>query len=153
MLLFPVLVQNAFAQEGWKEYSWDYYNIEFELPVDFEVTTNTEVALEAVGDGIRFALYPFDKKDMDTSELPAFIVNLAETELNLSEIDDLQLMEIEGMSAGYISGQKDGLMYLVLGLMDPESNYNFYAFVAFEEDKAGVIEDAMGVFESFSKID
>ncbi|PIB34270.1 hypothetical protein BFP72_01895 [Reichenbachiella sp. 5M10] len=141
------------AQKAWKQYSWDAYNVEFELPEDFVVTTNTADALEAEGEGIRFALYPFDDKELEEKDLAGFIVDMAERDLNLSEIDEMEVIEVDGMTGGFVSGQKDGLMYLVLGLIDTVNSNNFYAFVAFEEEQEDVIEDAITLFESFGKID
>lgn len=150
-LILSAFYQTATAQEVWVQYSWPYYNLDFELPSDFEVTTNTSDALEATGEGIRFALYPYQDEQLEANDLAGFVVKMAETDLNLSEIDELELIEFEEMSGGFITGEKDGLMYIVLGLIDPNSDNNFYAFVAFEEDKADVIEDAIELFSSFSK--
>ncbi|UXX80823.1 hypothetical protein N7E81_06885 [Reichenbachiella carrageenanivorans] len=136
--------------QAWRTYEWEYYNIQFELPEKFTVTTNTAEALEASAEGIRFALYPFKDSELDGLDLAGFVVKMAEEDLNLSQIDEMELLEFEEMDGGFVSGAKDGLLYMVLGLMDKNSDNNYYAFVAFEEDKQEeLVEDAMEVLLSF----
>ncbi|MCV9387103.1 hypothetical protein [Reichenbachiella ulvae] len=151
VLVFSLLMfsQIVYAQDDWKQYTWQPFGLEFELPSSYQVTTNTPEALEAIGEGIEFAIYPYEDEQLTEQGLSGFLVKMAERDLNLSEIDELEILSVDGMAAGFISGRKDGLMYLVLGLIEKKSGDSFYAYIAFEPDQEEVVEDALAVFESF----
>ncbi|SMD36954.1 Dihydro-orotase-like [Reichenbachiella faecimaris] len=149
-ILFPVMVQ----AQVWQSYEWAYYHLQFELPQEFAVTTNTEEALEASKEGIEFGLYPLKDSALEGLDLAGFVIKMAEDDLNLSEIDEMELLEFESMSGGFVSGTKDGRIYLVLGLMDKENKNNYYAYVAFEKEmEMEVAEDAMEILLSFDLLD
>ena len=145
-------VSHIAQAQVWRQYEWEYFNIKFELPDHFTVTINTAEALKASGEGIEFALYPFKDTEMKGMDLAEFIIRKAENDLNLSEINEMELVEIDGLNGGFVAGSKDGLLYMVLGLIDAETDNNFYAFVAFDAEQKEVIEDALEVFESFGKM-
>lgn len=146
ILFHPFL---SLGQESWKEYTWEPFGLTFELPATYEVTTNTPEKLMASGEGIEFAISPYKDEQLTEQGLAGFLVKMAETDMNLSEIDEMEILEVDGMTAGFIAGQKDGLMYLVLGLIEKKSGDTFYAYVSYEPDQEEVIEDALAVFESF----
>lgn len=152
LLSIFIFTNNITQAQVWRQYEWEYYNIKFELPDNFKVTVNTEDALKASGVGIDFELYPISDANFNEANLAGFIVNLAEDELNLSEINEMELVEIDGMNGGFVAGTKDELMYLVLGLIDSETNNSFYALVSFDPEQEEVIEDALEVFASFGKM-
>lgn len=154
LLILPLvlMVSLAYSQRAWRSYEWAKYELEFELPEEYSVTINTDDALEAEGAGLKFAVYPYSEKVKYEGDLAGFIVKMSEEDLNLDEIDELELLDVDGFEAGYIAGTKKGLNYLVFGLNDLENGNRFYGYVAFEDEKEQIVEDALEVFQSFGKI-
>lgn len=140
--------------QAWQTFEWEYYNLQFELPQEFEVIKNAEEALEASKEGIQFGLYPLQDDALEGLDLAGFVIRMAEYDLNLSEINEMEILEFESMQGGFVSGKKDDLIYYVLGLMDKETGNNYYAYVAFEKEKEmEVTEDAMEILLSFDLLD
>lgn len=154
LLLTFVCFSTTVNAQAWRSYEWEYYNLQFELPEEFNITTNSEDALEASKKGIEFGLYPLKSDELDGLDLAGFVIKMAEDDLNLSEIDEMELLEFDSMEGGFVSGAKDGKVYLVLGLMDKESENSYYAFIAYEKElELEVTEDAMEILLSFDLLD
>jgi len=151
LLLFAATF-SVFGQQAWKSYEWETYGIGFDLPDSYEVTLNTESALEAKGEGLRFAIYAMDDQTGYSGDLAGFVVHVAETDLNLDEIDEMEMLDVDGFESGILIGKKEALQYLIFGLRDLENGNRFYGYVAFEAEQEQVVEDALEVFMSFGKI-
>lgn len=154
--LFALIIAAPTLAQGqaWQSFEWEHYDLQFELPQEFEVTKNTAEALEASKEGIEFGLYPLEESALDGLDLAGFVIKMAEDDLNLSEIDEMEILEFENMQGGFVSGAKDGLIYYVLGLVDKENSNSYYAYVAFEKEKElEVTEDAMEILLSFDLLD
>lgn len=143
---------NGFAQRAWRSYEWANYELEFELPDNYIVTSNTIDELAAEGDGLKFVVYPLDGKANYQGDLEGFVVKMSEQDLKLDEIDDFELLDVDGFEAGFLTAVKGKIQYMVFGLKDLDNNNRFYGFVAFEEEKEQIVEDALEVFLSFGKL-
>ena len=143
LLLFAF---NAQAQHTW---TWDSYGISIDLPEDFEVVTNTDETFEAAGEGMEIMMYIFEE-DISLDELDD-ATHIAAEEMELEEIDAIQNVTVDGLEGKYIAGYKDGDAVLLVGLLDPDSDVNFFVVITFNDDDPVAEEDAMHILDSISR--
>ncbi|MBK7694047.1 MAG: hypothetical protein IPI30_06935 [Saprospiraceae bacterium] len=47
--------------------------------------------------------------------------------LNMEQLDDVDVIDMNGLKGSYVEGYKDGQRIITLGFIDPESGTNFFA--------------------------
>ena len=138
----------VFAQQ---EYEWDAYGVAFTLPDDFRETSSNSETFEAEGEGMAFSITVFEDGDLDEEDIVDFTLSIAE-EINMDVADEADLVDVNGYVGAYILGMKDGVAFYLLGMIDPESETNFYALFAFDDEDDVADEDAVGILLSIRPI-
>lgn len=139
------------AQRGsnW-DFEWSQHNIVFTLASDFKVLTNTGDEFTAKGDGMDFGIFPFSDNTIDASDIATYTVEVAKT-LNLEEVDDADVLELNGLEGAFVEGYKEGNRVVMLGFIDPESDTNFFAVIVFDDNDTVAEDEAVRIITSFRK--
>lgn len=132
-------------------FDWDDQGISFTLPNDFVVVNDGEFEFEAEGDGMEFGLYVFNDDELDADDVADLTFELASS-LDLEEVDDAEEIELNGFLGAYVLGYLDGDAIFLLGLMDPDTDTNFYATVTFFDDDDEAEATAFQILESIVRI-
>lgn len=146
---FSLVSLPGYAQRDW-DYEWSQHNIAFTLAEDFKVLTNTGDEFTAKGDGMDFGIFPFSDNTIDASDIVAYTVAVAES-LELEEVDDADVLELNGLEGAYVEGYKQGLRVVLLGFIDPVSATNFFAVITFGDDDPVAEDEAVRMITSFRK--
>jgi hypothetical protein len=72
--------------------------------------------------------------------------------MNFEQIDDISLIEFNGFNGGYAEGVSEGIKVFIMGLIDPESDTNFFIIIAFLDADENAIEEAVNICRSIQKI-
>lgn len=147
-LIFLGIFQSGIAQQN---YIWDEYSIGFSLADDFREVTNNLEEFSAVGDGMEISIIPFKDASIDDSDISAYTMAIAES-LHLDRIDDVNIIDINGFKGGYAEGAKDGDKIFVMGLIDPDTETNFFVIITFMDDDANAIDEAINICNSIHKL-
>ncbi len=143
---------NMSAQEIWRQYTWDEYKIKFELPERFEVTKNTLEALEAKGKEVTFGLYPLsDKTKFADGQMADFLSDMSKNKYGLSEVEEMEEVELDEMTGGFVIGVKGEKTFAILAAKDPLTTTKFYAVVSFATDNDELFDAALEVFATFER--
>lgn len=137
------------AQQDW-DYEWTQYNIVFTLASDFKTITNTADEYTAQGDGMEFAIAPFAESTIDHSDIAAYTLEVAAS-LKMQEVDDADVLTINGLKGAFVEGYKDGDRVVLLGFIDPSSDTNFFAVITFADDDKVAEEEAVRMIKSIRK--
>lgn len=139
------------AQRGsnW-DYEWSQHNIVFTLANDFKVLTNSGEEFTAKGDGMDFGIFPFSDNSISTEDIASYTVEVAGT-LDLEEVDDADVLELNGLEGAYVEGYKEGNRVVLLGFIDPESDTNFFAIIVFDDTDSVAEDEAVNIIRSFRK--
>ncbi len=130
------------------ECDWEAYQLYFELPEDFVVTENDSEGFYAEGDAMEFGIFPFADANIDTSDIAYFTLELA-AELDLDNYDDADVIEdLNGLEGAYVEGEIDGVRVVLLGIIDPETDTNFFALIKFYDDDEVAEEAAFDIIMS-----
>ncbi|MCC6815306.1 MAG: hypothetical protein IT267_02720 [Saprospiraceae bacterium] len=148
-LLSFIIIQKSWTQQAF-DYEWAHHNIVFTLKADFKPVTNTADEFTADGDGMEFGIFPFSDASVDHSNITAYTIHIAKS-LELEQLDDVDIIELNGLKGSYVEGYKEGTRIIVLGFIDPDSDTNFFATITFG-DKDNVAEDeAVEILKSIRK--
>ncbi len=147
--LFSFVAVSLVAQQDWN-YEWSQHNVVFTLADDFKVITNTGDEFTAKGDGMEFGIFPFSDNTIDATDIALYTLAVAET-LELEEVDDADVLDLNGLEGAYVEGYKDGSRVVLLGFIDPASATNFFAVITFSDDDANAADEAVQMILSFSK--
>jgi hypothetical protein len=139
----------AFSQDKW-DFEWDQHNIAFTLAEDFKVVTNDGDEFSAKGDGMDFSIFPFSDNSIDHSNITEYTIAIAKT-LELERLDDVDVLDLNGLKGAYVEGSKEGARVVLLGFIDPESDTNFFAVITFADDDDEATAEAIRMIKSFRK--
>jgi hypothetical protein len=139
----------AFSQDKW-DFEWEQYHIAFTLAEDFKVKTNNGDEFIAKGDGMEFGIFPFSDASVDHSSITNYVVDIAKS-IKLENVDDADLLELNGLKGAYVEGYKNGSRVVLLGFIDPESDTNFYCIITFSDDDKEAEDEAVRMIKSFRK--
>lgn len=142
-IIFYLLITTV-ALSAQQEYIWDQYDLAFTLPDDFEETTNDSEEFSAIGYGMDLTILPFLDGDIDAEDITTYTMSLAAT-LELDHIQDLSVIEINDLIGAYAEGEVEGATIFVMGLIDPESEANYFILIAFESDDEEAIDKAVNI--------
>ncbi len=139
----------AYSQDDW-DYEWEQYHIVFTLAEDFKVTSNTADEFVASGDGMEFGIFPFSDETVDHSNITEYTIAIAKT-LKLEELDDVDVLDLNGLKGAYVEGYKEGVRIVLLGFIDPESDTNFFSVISFADDDKNAEDETVRIIKSFRK--
>jgi len=137
------------AQEDWN-YEWEHYNISFTLAEDFKTVTNTADEYTAKGDGMEFGIFPFADETIDATDISAYTLEVAKS-LKLEQLDDADVLKLNGLDGAYIEGYIEGDRVILLGFIDPSSATNFFALITFGDNDAVAEDEAVRMISSIRK--
>ena len=150
-LLLFVAIFFSLTTYAQQEYEWDDYGLAFTLPDDFEETASSDEVFEAEGDGMAFSLTVFKDASLTEDDIVEFTLMIAD-EIDMDVADDADLVDINGYIGAYVLGMKDGVAFYILGMIDPDSDTNFYAVVAFDDEDDIADEDAVEILLSIREM-
>lgn len=151
MLFFAFAVCISFNVDAQQIYTWEDYGLSFSLADDFKETVSTGEEFSASGDGMELTILPFADETIDDTDITAYTMSVAAS-LNLGRIDDVNKISINGFSGGYAEGVSDGTKIFLMGLIDPNSDTNFFVIITFLDNDANAIEEAINICKSIQKI-
>ncbi len=149
-LLFAMVafMQNLTSQQN---YTWDEYGLSFSLADDFKEEVNNAEEFSANGDGMNMAIIPFKDADFDDEDITAFTLAIAAS-LDLGRVDDVNTIDINGFKGGYAEGEKDGAKIFIMGLIDPDSDTNFFVLITFLDQDENATQEAINICQSIHKM-
>ncbi len=142
------VMQNASAQQN---YTWDEYGLSFSLADDFAEQVNNAEEFSAAGDGMNMSIIPFKDADIDDTDIAAYTIAAAAM-LELGRVDDVNLIDVNGFQGGYAEGEKDGAKIFLMGLIDPDSDTNFFVIITFLDQDANATQEAVNICRSIHKM-
>lgn len=148
-LLAGFTKSDLYSQKDY-DYEWKQHNIVFTLPEDFKEVTNKADEFTASGDGMEFGIFPFSDASVDHSNITAYTIAIAK-HIKLEELDDVDVMELNGLQGAYVEGFKEGARVVVLGFIDPDSDTNFFAMITFKDDDGVAEDEAVRILKSLRK--
>lgn len=149
ILLFLTTTFAAQAQQDW-DYEWEQHNISFTLAEDFKTVTNTADEYTAKGDGMEFGIFPFADETIDATDISAYTLEVAKS-LKLEQVDDADVLELNGLKGAYVEGYKEGDRIILLGFIDPSSATNFFSVITFGDNDEVAEDEAVRMISSIRK--
>jgi hypothetical protein len=149
-ILFLSLMILSFSSHAQQEYVWEEYGLSFSLADDFVEKTNNESEFSADGDGMSMSIIPFKDATIDENDITSFVMTAAAS-LKLDRIDDVSAIEINGFQGGYAEGVQDGIKLFMMGLIDPDSETNFFVIITFGEGDENAVEEGVEICRSIRK--
>ena len=150
-LSFVTLLYSATFLSAQQQYTWDMYDLSFTLADDFEEVTNDEDEFSAMGYGMDLTILPFHDGDIDADDITIYTMSMAAT-LELDNIGDLDVIELNDYTGAYAEGEVDGVTIFIMGLIDPQSETNFFILIAFESDDEYSIDRAVDICRSLRRV-
>ena len=143
-----VFLHNSNAQQT---YTWNEYGIGFTLADDFVEEANSIDEFSATGDGMSMSIIPFKDSSVSDNDITAYTIEIAQS-LNLQEIDDVNVLEMNDFIGGYVEGYKDGVKIFLMGLIDPDTDTNFFVIITFVDQDVNATEEAINIVTSIHKL-
>ncbi len=150
LLLFSIVLFST-QSEAQQSYTWEDYGISFTLADDFRETVSTGEEFSASGDGMEMTIIPFTDETIDDTDITGYTMSIAAS-LNLGRIDDISKISFNGFQGGYAEGELDGAKIFLMGIIDPNSEHNFFVIITFLDGDENAIEEAVNICKSFKKI-
>lgn len=141
-------LQTIYSQQ---EYTWEEYGIGFSLADDFKEKVNNIEEFSAEGDGMEISIIPFKDGSIDDNDITTYTMSIAAS-LKLGKIDDISKIDINGFTGGYAEGVQNGIKIFVMGLIDPDSETNFFITIVFQDKDENAIEEAINICKSIHKL-
>lgn len=141
-------INTTYAQQYYK---WEEYGITFSLADDFKEVVNNIDEFSAVGDGMEMSIIPFADETIDDNDITAYTIAIAAS-LELDIIDDINVININGFKGGYAEGVSQGEKIFLMGLIDPNSDTNFFVIITFLDQDQNAIDEAIEICRSFQKL-
>jgi len=143
-----ILVNSSIAQQN---YTWTEYGISFTLADDFKETVNNIDEFSAEGDGMDLSIIPFKDETIDDNDITGYTMSIAAS-LKLQRIDGVSVIDINGFKGGYAEGALDGAKIFIMGLIDPNSDTNFFIIITFLDQDENASEEAINICKSIKKL-
>ncbi|MBK7095275.1 MAG: hypothetical protein IPH57_09610 [Saprospiraceae bacterium] len=151
--LIVLIFLSGFSYFGFsqQEYTWDEYGISFSLADDFREKVNNINEFSATGDGMELSIIPFKDESIDDSDITAYTMGIAAS-MKFERIDDISVIEFNGFQGGYAEGVSDGVKVFIMGLIDPDSETNFFIIITFLDNDKNAIDEAVSICTSIQKL-
>lgn len=147
---FIAFLTIALQTQAQKDWVWEQYSIAFTLADDFKPVTNTGEEFTAKGDGMDFAIFPFKDQSINDDDIALYTVAVAKS-MSLQEIDDADVLKLNGLKGAYVEGYKDGDRVVLMGFIDPETDTNFFCIIAFGDTDKEAENEAVRMISSIRK--
>ena len=134
-----------------KVFEWAEYGIAFDLADDFQETVNSSDQFSADGDGMSVSIFPFRDETIDDADITAYTIAAAAS-LNLDAVDDVNFININGSSGGYAEVVSEGEKNFIMGLIDPNSDVNFFIIISFADGDALATQEAIDICKGLHKM-
>jgi len=155
---FNFNAQSQWGEVKWQNYTWDEYDMQFQIPTNFTVRENSSSIFTADdGSTFTFQIVPWKDASLTAND----VANLGYKKLNAVDviIDVDHKIKLSGFSGYEIIGtgyQGESLLHFaVLGFIDKNSPVNFYAYCLFWDDKNTNnknMDIGINIIESIGKI-
>jgi hypothetical protein len=132
-------------------YEWEEYGLTFDLADDFQESVNTDTEFSAVGDGMAISIFPFADADIDDADITAYTIAAAAS-LNISDVDDIDMISLNGFKGGYTEVVSDGHKVFIMGLIDPSSDVNFIVVITFADGDGLATQEAIAICKGLHKM-
>jgi len=150
MIAFFLISMNGIITAQ-QQYTWEEYGISFSLADDFLEKKNDATEFSADGDGMSLSIIPFKDASIDQEDITGFVMEAAAS-MELDRVDDVSTIEINGFQGGYAEGVQDGGNVFMMGLIDPDSETNFFVIIAFLEGDGNAIDEGIEICRSIQKL-
>ncbi|MCE2789769.1 MAG: hypothetical protein LW630_07645 [Saprospiraceae bacterium] len=150
MIAFFLISMNGIITAQ-QQYTWEEYGISFSLADDFVEKKNDATEFSADGDGMSLSIIPFKDASIDQEDITGFVMEAAAS-MELDRVDDVSTIEINGFQGGYAEGVQDGVNVFMMGLIDPDSETNFFVIIAFLEGDGNAIDEGIEICRSIQKL-
>ena len=147
-IIMAAFVQTISAQQN---YTWSEYGLSFSLADDFKEEVNNAEEFSAAGDGMNMAIIPFKNADFDDADITAFTLAIAAS-MDLGRVDDVNVIDVNGFKGVYAEGEKDGAKIFIMGLIDPDSDTNFFVLITFLDQDENATQEAINICQSIHKM-
>lgn len=148
--LFSVLFSGSILNAQ-QQYTWEEYGISFSLADDFSEVVNNAEEFSAVGDGMEMSIIPFLDETIDNNDITGYVMAVAAS-LELDRIDDVNVLKLNGFKGGYAEGVSGNEKIFLMGLIDPDSDTNFFVIITFLDNDANAIDEAVNICKSFRRM-
>lgn len=147
-ILFFIISLSAYSQQV---YTWDDYGITFTLADDFVEKVSNGEEFTASGEGMELTILPFKDETVAHADITSYTMSIASS-MNFQRIDDISTIKFNGFEGGYAEGVSDGVKVFIMGLLDPDSDTNFFVIIAFTDQDKYAIEEAINICKSIKRI-
>ncbi len=150
IFLFFVLFSGSILNAQ-QQYTWEEYGISFSLADDFSEVINNAEEFSAVGDGMEMSIIPFLDETIDNNDITGYVMAVAAS-LELDRIDDVNVLKLNGFKGGYAEGVSGNEKIFLMGLIDPDSDTNFFVIITFLDNDVNAIDEAVNICKSFRRM-
>ena len=133
-----------------KYYTWDEYSLKFTVGDNFEETQNDAEGFVAAGDGISLSIIPFKDATVDRALIKAYTEEIAGSR-HLENIERGQVTDLNYFKGTYVEGVEDGVRIFLMGLLDPNSDNNFFIILAFPDGDKAKLDEATEIIRSIEQ--
>lgn len=144
-----IYISGVLISQEMHEYTWDSYNMKFEIPASFSVKKSQGDIFSAGNDNMHLSIYPRLNENLSYEEMEEALLNWASssalilTDKGLTYLDNLN--SYWGMKA---DGTADNWPVFVLLIIDPDySDTSFYIWLSYSQ---GTYETALKIVNSFT---
>ncbi len=133
-----------------RTHTWEKYNLQVTVPDDYNVVKNNTEEFELEGNGIQLTLNSFEQ-NVSIDELGEATAEAASA-LNLNGIGEQQELDTNGLEGYYVEGILDEDRVIIAGMIDPDSNANFFVAITFANDDEAAETDAFKILRSVKRL-
>lgn len=152
LALSCLLILVGFASlNAQKAFEWATYGLAFDLADDFEETVNNNDQFSAEGDGMSISIFPFHDETIDDADMTVYTIEAAAA-MELDAVDDINLININGFKGGYTEVVSEGEKVFIMGLIDPNSDVNFFIIISFADGDSLAIQEAIDICQGLHKM-
>ncbi|GAB3756908.1 hypothetical protein [Spirosoma pomorum] len=144
-----VFVLSAFRTVD-QNYVWETYKLQVTVPEDFKVLKNTNEEFELEGDGMTIAFDTFEQ-NVSADELGEATTEAAAA-LKMENIREQQDIQPNGLEGRYVEGRIGEDRVILAGMLDPESNVNFFVAITFDNEDDAAEADARTILNSIRRL-
>jgi hypothetical protein len=150
-IILSLLFSLTASMTAQQVYEWEEYGLSFDLADDFKETVNTESEFTAVGDGMIVSIHPFADADIDDADITAFTIAAA-SNLSIDQVTDIDMISLNGFKGGYTEVVSDGHKVFIMGLIDPNSDVNFFIVITFADGDGLATQEAIAICQGLQKM-
>lgn len=100
---------------------------------------------------MELSIIPFKDESIDDSDITAYTMGIAAS-MKFERIDDISVIDFNGFQGGYAEGVSDGVKVFIMGLIDPDSETNFFIIITFLDNDKNAIDEAVSICTSIQKL-